>query len=305
MLITSIGSVCTNKDRYDAALARHPLAAVTFDELLCEPITPPTISHGVFDIPNTKYSSQEAGYRKEAVNGYATEVYDLSPIFRCALAIKEQISTEFMLLSGYDLKIDGFYESIREPKRNAKKIFEPGEIERLNQEEKAKAQKKTGRGAKKIQGYNLDIREFGRKTSVATDAELVSNFYGSAIPTIKLLDKRFVLLLLDSVGLGLNSFSDEERIGALNIVAQLLIDTHGEIQRQIAIDDKFKENIKTLTQTRTVLKSLIGDPNQRLSRNARILDDFASALTDDCLRNITRFKELKELNQGPDSHLIS
>ncbi|MBI3590008.1 MAG: hypothetical protein HY094_01355 [Candidatus Melainabacteria bacterium] len=305
MLITSVGSFCTNKDRYDAALARYPLAAVTFDELLCEPITPPSISDGVFDIPGTKYGSQEVGYRKEAVNGYATEVYDLSPIFHYALAGKEQISKEFILLSGYDLKVDDFYKGIREPKRNAKKIFEPGEIERLNEEEKAKAKRRTGRGAKRIQGYNPDFREFKIKTGVATDAELVSNFYGSAIPTIKLLDKRFVLLLLNSVGLGLNSFSDEERIGALNIVAQLLIDTHGEIQRQIAIDDKFKENIKTLRQVRTVLKDLISDPNKRLSRNARILDDCASALTDDCLRNVTRFKELKELNQNPDSHSVN
>lgn len=301
MLITSV-DVCTNKDRYDAALARHPLAAVTFDELLCKPITPPSISNGVFDIPDTKYGSQEVLSRKEAVNGYATEVYDLSPVFYYALAARKQISDEFMLLSGYDLKIDGFYESIREPKRNAKKIFEPGEIERLNEEEKVKAKRRTGRGAKRVQGYNPDTRESRIKSGVATDAELVSNFYGSAIPTIKLLDKRFVLLLLNSVGLGLKSFSDEERIGALNIVAQLLIDTHGEIQRQIAIDDRFKENIKTLRQIRTVLKDLINDPNKRLSRNAKYLDDFADVLTDDCLRNVSRFKEL---NQNPVPDLIN
>ena len=296
MLITP--AVCTNKDRYDAALAKHPLAALTFDDLLREPITPSSISGGVFDIPNTKYVSQETRKRKDAVNGYVTEVYNLSPVFHYALTEREQISYEFMLLSGHDLKIHDFYESIRNLKIKAKKIFEPGEIERLNQEQRVKEQARKGRRTKTIHGYNLDIREFQRKAQVATDMELVGNFYGSAIPTMKLLDKRFVLLLLNSVEFGLNSFSDEERIGALNIVAQLLIDTHGEIQKQIAIDDKFKENIKTLTQIRGVLKHLISDLNKRLSRNAKILDECAIALTDDCLKNVTRLKQLSE-SQSP------
>lgn len=301
MLITSIGSVCTNKDRYDAALARYPLAAKTFDELLLEPITPPFVSDGVFEIPDIKYGLQETRQRTEAVNGYATEVYDLSPVFYHALAMREQISTEFMLLSEYDLKVDDFYEGIREPKRNAKKVFKPGEIERLNQEEKAK-ERVARRTKKTVQGHNPDIRALRIQSGVATNAELMRNFNGSAIPTIKLLDKRFVLLLLNSVGLGLSSFSDEERIGALNIVAQLLIDTHGEILRQVAIDDRFRENIKTLTQIRTVLKYLASDPNKRLSKNAQILDNVASDLTDNCLRNITKFNEL---NQNPDSNLVN
>lgn len=286
-------TVCTNRDKYNAALARYPLAAKTFDDLLTEPVTPPIVSEGTFEIPDTKFDSKEVIPRQEAVNAYANEVYELSPIFYHALAIREQIASEFILLSNYDLHVDDFYQSIRTPYRNAKKAFEPGEIERLNQETKEKARSNPPSQSKRILGYNADVRDPRLKSKVTTDRELTSNFYGSAIPTFKLLDKRFSLLLLISTGLGLNSFSDEERIGALNIVAQLLIDTHGEIQRLIAIDD-LKEQMKTLSQIRRVLKILKDDPNERVSRNSKILDDFTSDLIDNCLRYLTKYKELQK-----------
>lgn len=291
LVITPL-TTCTNKDRYDAALAKYPLAAKTFDDLLAEPVTPPIVSEGTFELPDTKFDSKEVIPRQEAVNGYASQVYELSPVFYHALAIREQIAYEFMLLSGYDLHVADFYQDIREPERNPKKAFEPGENERLNKEEKAKANMPIR--TKTIHGYNPDARELRLKSSVATDVELVSNFYGSAIPTFKLLDKRFAILLLISTGLGLNSLSDEERIGALNIVAQLLIDTHGEIKREVAIGDKFKEHIKTLSQIRRVLKILKDDPNERVSRNSKILDDFTSDLIDNCLRYLTKYKELQK-----------
>lgn len=293
-LVIPPSTICTNKDRYDAALARYPLAAKTFDDLLTEPVTPPIVSKGTFELPSSKFPSCEVTSRQDAVNGYASQVYELSPLFYHALAAREQISYEFMLLSGYDLIVADFYESIREPRRNAKKAFEPGEIERLNQEEKAKAKANPPIRPKTIHGYNADARELRLKSTVATDIELMNNPYGSAIPTFKLLDQRFALLLLISTGLGLNSFSDEERIGALNVLSQILIDTHGEIQRQIAIDNVYKEHMKTLTQIRRVLKILKDDTNERVSRNSKILNDFATNLIDDCLRNLTKYKELRD-----------
>ncbi len=291
MLITSTGAVCTDKTRYDALIDRYPLASKAFDVSLKQPPRGNRIANGLLSLSRLgNLGTTTATEAQGQVILYENEVFGLSPIF-CAALLSNQIRQELEMFSGYDVYVDPNYETFREPERNAKKSFTPEEIQRLNDEEREKAKSRKHRH-KFIPGFNADARDSRIKSAVVRFQELTGSPYGSAIPTFRFVDPRFAFLLLTSEGFGINSTINEERIGALNIVARLLLDTHGEIQRSVDFNDRFKEHFKVVEQIRQILKPVKSDSNPRLKRNAEILDRAARDIIDEGIKVFERLNEL-------------
>jgi hypothetical protein len=300
MLITE-GTVCTDKTRYDALIGRYPLASRAFDVSLEHPPKGNRITNGLLSLSRLdSMGTGTAAEAQEQIVLYEDEIFGLSPIFRAALS-NNAIRQELEMFSGYDVYVDPGYETLREPARNAKIPFTPEDIKRLNEEEKEK-QKGKVRKNKFVPGFNADARDLRIKSAVTRFQELTGNLYGSAIPTFRFVDPRFAFLVLTSEGFGTNSTHNEERIGALNIIARLLIDTHEQIQNSVSFDDTFKGYFKVINQIRQVLKPIINDRNERLKRNATILDSAASRIIDEGIKVFERLNELtkpkKEENTG-------
>ena len=302
MLITDVATVCTDKTRYDALIKRYPLASRAFDISLEHPPKGNRIANGLLSLSGLgEMGTGTATEAQGQVILYEGEVFGLSPIFHAALS-NNDIRQELEMFSGYDVYVDPGYETLREPERNAKKSFTPEDIQRLNEEERQKAKTRKQKH-KFIPGFNADARDLRIKSAVARFQELTGNQYGSAIPTFRFVDPRFAFLILTSEGFGMNSTHNEERIGALNIIARLLVDTHEEIQRSVNFDDTFKGYFKVIGQIRQVLKPVKSDPNSRLKRNAEILDKAASRIIDEGLIVFERLNELTKPKQGEAQNL--
>ena len=293
MLITDIQTVCTNKARYDALIERYPLASKAFDISLEHPPRGNRITNGLLSL--SELDGMGTGAATEAQGQiilYENEVFALSPIF-CAALLSNQIKRELEIFSGYDVYVDPNYETFKEPKRNATKSFTPEDIQRLNEEEKQKAKERKQKH-KFIPGFNADARELRIKSAVSRFQELTNNPNGSAIPTFRFVDPRFSLLVLTSEGFDTN----EERIGALNVVARLLMDTHKEIQSSINFDDKFRGHFKVVGQIRQILEPIKSNSNPRLKRNAQILDNEARRIIDEGVKVFQKLNELIRSKQA-------
>src|SRR3989338_9026722 len=137
-LVESIGSVCTDKRRYDAVISRLPLASHAFDAALKS--SPPQDHHlnkGLLTL-RMGHPGDRACETQLQVNGYSLGIFDLSPILYDVLA-SGAIKHELSMLSGYDVVVDDSYPSFVEPVRHAKKTFTSEEIQRINDEEKQRA----------------------------------------------------------------------------------------------------------------------------------------------------------------------
>lgn len=291
MAIIDVRRVCTDKTQYDSLIKRFPLASRAFDVSLEGPPKGNIIFKGLLSLSSLDTLGMRTGPEAQAqVIQYENEIFGLSPVFHEALSSKK-IKQELEMFSGYDLYVDPNYETFREPPRNATKSFTPEEIQKLNEEEKQKAKTRKQRH-KFIPGFNTDARDYKIKSAVARFQELTDNPQGSAIPTLRLVDPRFAFLVLTSEGFGINSGLDEERIGALNLIARLLVDTHKEIQRSINLDNQFKDYFKVVGQVRQVLKPIKNDSNPRLRKNAEILDNAARQIIDEGIKVFEKLNEL-------------
>ena len=297
MLIADVKPPCTDKTRYDALIKRYPLASKAFDISLERSPEGNRIANGLLSL--SKLSGMGTGIATEAqgqVIRYENEIFGLSPIFYLAL-LNNRIKEELEMFSGYDVYVDPNYETFKEPARNAKKLFTTEEIQRLNEEASGKAKENKQRH-KFISGFHADSRDDRIKSAVVRFQELVSNPYGSAIPTFRFVDPRFAFLILTSEGFGINSTINEERIGALNIIARLLVDTHQQIQQSINLDDQFKEYFKVIGQIKQILQPIKSDSNPRLKRNAKILDNAASNIIDEGIKVFEKLNELTKPKQA-------
>lgn len=298
MLITDTGKVCTDKTRYAALIERYPLASKAFDVSLERPPRGNRISNALLSLSRLDRLGIEIATEAQGqVIRYENEVFGLSPVFYLAL-LNNQIRQELEIFSGYDVYVDPSYETFREPERNAKKSFTSEDIQKLNEEEKQKVKERKQRHKfiPGIPGFNADARDLRIKSAVVRFQELTNNPNGSAIPTLRFVDPRFAFLILTSEEFGINSTLNEERIGALNIIARLLMDTHEEIQRSITLDDKFKGYFKVVGQIRQILKPIKSDPNLRLKRNAEILDNAARDIIDEGIKVFEKLNELTKPN---------
>lgn len=294
MLITGIPNLCIDKRKYDALIGRFPLASQAFDASLSTPSHRIRLHDGLLSLSDFGNMDRETAMAAQGeVIQYSSNVFDLSPIFHAAIRHKGNLATELEMLSSYDVLVSDYHESARTPYKDATKSFTRDELDRLNEEKRTK-QKELPRNRRKNQptGYNHDARYLRELASTITSKELTSNPYGSAVPTLRLVDPRYALLLLTSDDYALNSTFDKHKLGALNIVAQLLIDLYKDIQQSLQFDDSFKNKLKVINQIRGVVKPFIDDPNERLSTNANAVYTLASSISDEGLKLITQFSEL-------------
>lgn len=275
MLIKQITPVCTNKVSYDSLIARLPLASKAFDLSLQTPYSKHSVQDGFLHLESVPEPAMETEIKQ-----YSEQISNLNPVFFCALQGRA-LNFEFVNMSGFDVVVEDYYAELREPPRNAVKAFTAEEIEMLNEEEKKNAPLR--KREKTIKGFNADMRDFRERTSVATFDELTSNPSGSAIPAFNFIDPRYSMLVLTADSIGLRASSEKERIGALNVLAQVLNNLQKEIDESVIVDDNFRSKFKVLQQAKKVIQPLMNDSNKRLSINAKILDLFADNLTDRAL----------------------
>lgn len=282
MMITA-NSVCTDKAAYSSLNLRFPLAVRAFDSSLEDPYKKHFVKDGNLHLELTDDTTM-----RSEVEMYSRELLNLNPVFFIALE-KQRLNSELAVMSGFDVVVDDYYIGLKEQSRNSTKTFTAEEIKMLNEEEKRNASLRELEKA--VAGFNADVRDFRERVSVAAFDELTANPYASAIPAFDFVDPRYSMLVLTSDNIGLKSSEGKDRIGALNVLAKMLISLKNDINNATVIDDRFKSNFKVIQHAQRVIKPLMSDSNKRLSRNAMILDLFAKALVD---RALIVFQSLSE-----------
>lgn len=282
-------SFTTDPARFKEIASRHPVAIDTFQKSL--PTRHRIDPKGHLVIPGSVIEKcpnrDEVNSRVLDIESFMSDVTKANLLLGLSLIgdIKP-ISADLRYLPGFHITTMGDLSDLRLERREATKVFEEGEIERLNKESEEKRKSKislrNNQSRKPLGDYRL-FSEINRATSIE---EITRNHAGSTIPALLSAPKCFTLAVISSNGLGLGSREAEEKLSTLTLVSLLLDQIQEETLTTGSDCKELRENLTTLHDIEVVLCSVRTNSNETIERSILILQQRRKAIMDEGLKLI-------------------